>query len=91
MARSAKPRIREFESHPSLIKYKKEIMDYVRVDWPESQVIMDWKEEYQDQTILIDNAGYMVPKDLWEKHISNPGSLKEEYNEDDIDFPKGYM
>lgn len=66
-------------------------MDYVRVDWPESQVIMDWKEEYQDQTILIDNAGYMVPKDLWEKHISNPGSLKEGYNENDIDFPKGYM
>lgn len=54
-------------------------MDYVRVDWPESQVIMDWKEEYQDQTILIDNAGYMVPKDLWEQHISNPGSLKEGY------------
>ena len=66
-------------------------MDYVRVDWPESQVIMDWKEEYQDQTILIDDAGYMVPKDLWEKHIFNPGSLKEGYNEDDVDFPKGYM
>lgn len=45
---------------------------YVKVDWPESQVIMDWKEEYQDQTILIDDAGYMVPEELWEKHISNP-------------------
>lgn len=91
MARSAKPRIREFESRPSLIKYEKRYMDYVRVDWPESQVIMDWKEEYQNQTILIDNAGYMVPKDLWLEHYFSPGILNKEYNEDDIDFPKGYM
>jgi len=52
-------------------------MDYVRVDWPESQVIMSWKEEYRDQAILFENAGYMVPKELWKKHISNPESLKE--------------
>lgn len=52
-------------------------MDYVRVDWLESQVIMNWKEEYRDQVILFENAGYMVPKDLWDKHISNPRSLEE--------------
>lgn len=45
---------------------------YVRIDWPESQVIMDWKEEYQDQTILIDDAGYMVPVEVWSKYQTNP-------------------
>ena len=27
--------------------------------------------------ILFENAGYMVPKKLWKKHMSNPESLKE--------------
>jgi hypothetical protein len=48
---------------------------YIKVDWPESQVIMNWKECYILQTFGIDDMGYMVPVELWERHTSNPGSL----------------
>jgi hypothetical protein len=48
---------------------------YIKVDWPESQPILDWKPEYHDQVYPIDNMGYMVPQDLWEEFKKHP----EEY------------
>lgn len=52
-------------------------MVYVRVDWPESQVIMDWKEEYQDQVIPIEDAGYMVPVEIWSRFQVNSSIFTE--------------
>jgi hypothetical protein len=45
---------------------------YVKIDWPESQPILDWKPEFHDQVYPIDNFGYMVPCELWDEFTFNP-------------------
>lgn len=38
---------------------------YIKISWPESQSIMDWKDDYRSQCESIDEMAYMVPLDLW--------------------------
>lgn len=45
---------------------------YIKIEWPESQSILDWKSEFHDQVYPIDNLGYMVPVELWESYKKNP-------------------
>lgn len=42
---------------------------YVLIEWPQSQVISDWKSEYYEQCILAEDAGIMVPVGLWCKYL----------------------
>lgn len=48
---------------------------YVKIDWPESQPILDWKPEFHDQVYPIDNLGYMVPYELWVEFTFNPNAF----------------
>lgn len=45
---------------------------YIKVDWPESQMLMELKDEYLEQLIPIDNMGYMVPGQLYADYLNNP-------------------
>lgn len=45
---------------------------YIKVDWPESQMLMELKDEYLEQLIPIDNMGYMVPGQLYDDYLKNP-------------------
>lgn len=50
---------------------------YKKLSWPESQIVMELKEHYQEQCIPIDDAGYMIPVKLWESIKENAtGYLK---------------
>lgn len=48
---------------------------YIKIEWPESQPILDWKSEFHDQVYPIDDFGYMVPAELWESYKKNPDSF----------------
>lgn len=45
---------------------------FVRIEWPESQSIMNWEREYTTQCFSLDDMSYMVPVDLWNDYQQNP-------------------
>ena len=52
---------------------------YVLIEWPQSQIISDWKSEYYEQCIFVDDAGVMVPAELWSQYeIDSEKFVREE-------------
>ena len=68
-------------SNPIKTSIKQKDMNnlYVLIEWPQSQIISDWKSEYYEQCIFIDDAGIMVPAELWSQYeIDSEKFIREE-------------
>lgn len=41
-------------------------MMYVKVDWPESQVVQDFKNKYLEECYPVDDMAFFVPEVIWQ-------------------------
>lgn len=41
-------------------------MMYVKVDWPESQVVQDFKNKYLEECYPVDDMAFFVPEAIWQ-------------------------
>lgn len=55
------------------------MLNYILIQWPESQPIFSWKEKYYKYCILVEDAAFMVPSELYWDYQKNP--LKYEKQE----------
>lgn len=40
-------------------------MMYVKVDWPESQIVQEFKGKYLDECYYVDGMSVFVPEPIW--------------------------
>lgn len=38
---------------------------YVKVDWPESQIVQEFKGKYLDECYYVDGMSVFVPEPIW--------------------------
>lgn len=50
-------------------------MKYVKVDWPESQIVQDFKGDYLDQCYQADNMSVFVPDSIWQLYKRCPDDV----------------
>lgn len=52
------------------------MLNYLLIQWPESQNIFSWKEEYFTSCIPVEDMAIMVPSELYWDYTNNPTKYK---------------
>ncbi|MEE1082152.1 MAG: hypothetical protein UH850_00200 [Paludibacteraceae bacterium] len=50
-------------------------MKYIKVDWPESQVVQDFKNEYLEECYPVDDMAFFVPEVIWDLLKNSPDEV----------------
>lgn len=54
------------------------MLNYILVQWPESQSIFNWKDEYYKYCIPVEDMAIMVPSELYWDYTKNPLKYESE-------------